>query len=83
MPFETEPALMRAGHRTSMGTRTPPSHVVAFSPRKGVTPPSGHHADIEPLSVVKRTIVLSAAPSSSRSESRSPTSRSSSIRPLP
>ena len=38
---------MRAGQRTSIGTRTPPSQVVAFSPRNGVTPPSGHQADID------------------------------------
>ena len=43
---------MRAGQRISMGTRTPPSHVVAFSLRKGVVPPSGHQAAIAPLSAV-------------------------------
>jgi hypothetical protein len=36
------PALTLAGQRSSIGTRTPPSQVVAFSPRKGVVAPSGH-----------------------------------------
>ena len=34
-PFETLPAAIRAGHLIRHGTRTPPSHVVPFSPRYG------------------------------------------------
>jgi hypothetical protein len=52
MPLETLPFGIRAGQRTSIGTRTPPSQVVAFSPRNGVVPPSGHQDTIAPLSVV-------------------------------
>ena len=53
-------ACLRAGQRISIGTRTPPSHVVAFSPRYGVVPASGNQETIAPLSAVKTTMVLSA-----------------------
>ena len=33
--FETWPGSILPGHRTAIGTRKPPSHVVFFFPRRG------------------------------------------------
>ncbi len=52
--------LMTPNHRMRVGTRKPPSQLVAFSPRNGVVPPSGQVMTSAPLSVVYTTIVLSA-----------------------
>jgi len=41
MPLNTEPGLIVPGQRMAVGTRQPPSQLVAFSPRNGVVPPSG------------------------------------------
>src|SRR5215467_10864473 len=50
------------GQRMTQGARMPPSQVVSFPPRKGVTPPSGYVMFSAPLSVVKTTMVLSSCP---------------------
>jgi hypothetical protein len=63
--FLTVPGLMTPGHRTSIGTRMPPSQVESFPPLKGVVPPSGNVMVSAPLSVVKATMVLSSSPISS------------------
>ena len=47
----TVPGSMTPGQRMSMGTRKPPSQLVAFSPRNGVAPPSGQVITSAPLSV--------------------------------
>ena len=46
------PGLMTPGQRITVGTRKPPSQLVAFSPRNGVMPPSGQVMTSAPLSVV-------------------------------
>ena len=51
MSLYTVPGLMTPGQRTTRGTRNPPSHVVPFSPRNGVVPPSGQVTVSGPLSV--------------------------------
>ena len=48
----TVPGLMTPGQRMHIGTRKPPSQLVAFSPRNGVLPPSGQLITSAPLSVV-------------------------------
>src|SRR5262252_9395062 len=53
---------MGPGQRMTQGARMPPSQVVSFPPRKGVTPPSGYVMFSAPLSVVKTTMVLSSCP---------------------
>jgi hypothetical protein len=55
LPFEERhqvPGLITPGQRITVGTRNPPSQFVAFSPRKGVLPPSGQVINSAPLSVV-------------------------------
>ena len=59
------PGSKTPGQRMTMGTRKPPSQLVAFSPRKGVAPPSGQVITSAPLSVEYSTMVSSAMPSSS------------------
>ena len=59
------PGATRPGHRTTHGTRMPPSQVVAFAPRRGsLLPPSTPR---EPLSLVKITTVSRSRPSSPNS----------------
>src|SRR5262245_14463747 len=56
---------MTPGQRMTMGERYPPSQGSPFWPLNGVTPPSGNVTASAPLSVVKTTMVLFAAPMSS------------------
>ena len=49
--FETAPAGILPGQRTSSGMRKAPSQFVFFSLRNGVIPPSGHEFMCGPLSV--------------------------------
>ena len=77
--FETEPALILPGQRTSSGTRNAPSQLVFFSLRNGVMPPSGQVFRCGPLSVEYITNVSSAMPSSSSRSSIWPTFLSWSI----
>jgi hypothetical protein len=48
----TVPGWITSGQRIAIGTRKPPSQLVAFSPLKGVLPPSGQLMTSAPLSVV-------------------------------
>ncbi len=81
MPFTVEPGLTTPGQRTTHGTRKPPSQVLPFSPRNGVSPPSGQVNFSAPLSEENTTMVLSAMPSSSSFASRTPTMSSSCFMP--
>src|SRR5262249_16383824 len=69
------------GQRTTIGERYPPSHASPFCPLNGVTPPSGKVPVSAPLSVVKTTIVLDAAPMSSSFLSTTPMLSSSCFMP--
>src|SRR4029450_9757630 len=50
MSLYTVPGLITPGQRMTIGTRNPPSQLVAFSPRNGVLPPSGQVITSAPLS---------------------------------
>ncbi|MNJ54113.1 hypothetical protein D3C77_495420 [compost metagenome] len=69
--------LMLPGHRTSIGTRKPPSQVRPFSPRNDAAPESGQWDRLTPLSEVNSTMVFFASPWSSRVFSSLPTRKSS------
>ena len=50
--FAFKDGFAKPGQRIIVGTRKPPSQLVAFSPRNGVLPPSGQLITSAPLSVV-------------------------------
>jgi len=64
---------MRAGQRSSVGTRMPPSSSSVFWPVKGQV----LEKRSPPLSLVKTTMVLSARPCALRASSTWPTALSS------
>ena len=82
IPLSTFPDGTWPGHRTIIGTRTPPSRTVPLPPAKGVLPPSGQVKFSAPLSVEKTTIVSLSTPRSFSLFSSVPTSSSSSVLPF-
>ena len=77
------PGLITPGHRTTAGTRKPPSQVVAFSPKTGVVPASGQLNSMAPLSVEMMTIVFFVIPSLSSSSRKTPIQSSNSVMAAP
>ncbi len=64
---QTLPGAIFPGHHATVGTRTPPSHVLPLPPRKGnALPPSVPLISHGPLSLVKTTSVRSSSFSSRR-----------------
>ena len=54
-------SVQSCSHLTKVGTRKPPSHVVPFSPRNGLLPPSGQEKISAPLSEEERFASLAGA----------------------